>query len=136
MDVHKNDSTPITFPALQSQARALAASGGSNSLVAGTIAGAISDLRAGLARQVDAHLPLNSERDALALIDPVDPATPAINVRVFVGGTADAAGLRSKQLGHEKASNAKRRVARLLDALGVLPTRAPHTRHTHALPAA
>lgn len=136
MDAHKTESTPITFPALQAKARALAASGGGSTMVAGTIAGAISDLRAGLARQVDAHLQLHSERDALALIDPENPTTPAMNIRDFLGGTADAAGLRSKALGHEKASNAKRRVARLLDALGVLPIRAPNARHTHALPAA
>jgi hypothetical protein len=136
VDAHKTESTPITFPALQAQARALAASGGSSTMVAGTIAGAISDLRAGLARQVDAHLQLHSERDALALIDPENPTTPAMNIRDFLGGTADAAGLRSKELGHEKASNAKRRVARLLDALGVLPIRAPNARHSHALPAA
>lgn len=136
MDAHKNESTPITFPALQAQARVLAASGGSSTLVPGTIAGAISDLRAGLARQVDAHLQLHSERDALALIDPADPTTRAMDVRYFLGGTADAAGLRSKQLGHAKASNAKRRVARLLDALAVTPMRAPHAPHAHALPVA
>lgn len=136
MDAHKTEHTPITFRALQAQARALAASGGSGTMVAGTIAGAISDLRAGLARQVDAHLQLESERDALALIDPDDPATPGMDVRDFLGGTADAAGLRSKQLGHEKASNAKRRVARLLDALRIVSLRAPHAPHAKALPAA
>jgi len=127
---------PITLPQLQHKARELADAGGTATLPAATIPGAVSDLRAALAQQVSGQLQLGSERQALAMLDPAGSVHTPVDVRELLSGSAAAAALRAAAAGHLKPGNARRRVERLLEALVGLPARAPQARHTAEPPAA
>lgn len=130
-----NASLPLTFPDLHAQARSLEAAGGTTSLPAATIPGAVSDLRAALAQQVSAALALGSDREALVLVDPVEGTTVApLDIRTYLPGTAGAAQLRAANAGHRKPANARRRVERLLEALTGCAPRSANGRHVAVLP--
>jgi hypothetical protein len=130
----------ITWPAILAAADALRAAGGARGLRPATIRSAVSDLRAGLARQLSAARGLESERAALALLD----RDPGLDVAPLMRGVPQASadrhlgvpvgGSAARPASRRSARNARSRCRRLIGALvpALRPTAPVEAQRRHA----